>query len=134
MRANGLARIGKDVEVRYSPNGDAIANLSLAFTYGKKGADGKRPTQWVDATLWGKRAESLAPYLKKGGQIVVYLSDINIQTYDSKSGQGVKLVGKVDDLELIGGHASHVQTGQPQPERATVPSRGLTDLDSVLPF
>ena len=73
MRANGLARIGKDAEVRYSPNGDAIANLSLAFTYGKKGTDGKRPTQWVDATLWGKRAESLAPYLKKGGQIVVYL-------------------------------------------------------------
>ena len=134
MRANGLARIGKDVEVRYSPNGDAIANLSLAFTYGKKGADGKRPTQWVDATLWGKRAESLAPYLKKGGQIVVYLSDINIQTYDSKSGQGVKLVGKVDDLELIGGHASQVQTAQVQPERAPVPSRGLTDLDSDLPF
>ena len=131
MRANGLARIGKDVEVRYSPNGDAIANLSLAFTYGKKGADGKRPTQWVDATLWGKRAESLAPYLKKGGQIVVYLSDINIQTYDSKSGQGVKLVGKVDDLELIG---SKVQTAQVQPERAPVPSRGLTDLDSDLPF
>ena len=131
MRANGLARIGKDVEVRYSPNGDAIANLSLAFTYGKKSADGKRPTQWVDATLWGKRAESLAPYLKKGGQIVVYLSDINVQTYDSKTGQGVKLVGKVDDLELIGGQ---VQPAQVQAERSPVPSRGLTDLDSDLPF
>ena len=131
MRANGLARIGKDVEVRYSPNGDAIANLSLAFTYGKKGADGKRPTQWVDATLWGKRAESLAPYLKKGGQIVVYLSDINIQTYDSKSGQGVKLVGKVDDLELIGGQ---VQTAQVQAERAPVASRELADIDNDIPF
>ena len=131
MRANGLARIGKDVEVRYPPNGDAVANLSLAFTYGKKGADGKRPTQWVDATLWGKRAESLAPYLKKGGQIVVYLSDINVQTYDSKTGQGVTLVGKVDDLELIGGQ---VQTAPAQAERAPVPSRGLTDIDSDLPF
>jgi len=127
MRANGLARIGKDVEVRYSPNGDAIANLSLAFTYGKKGTDGKRPTQWVDATLWGKRAESLAPYLRKGGQIVVYLSDINIQTYDSKTGQGVKLVGKVDDLELIGGQ---VQTAQP--ERA--PARTLADISDDAPF
>lgn len=132
MRANGLARIGKDVEVRYSPNGDAIANLSLAFTYGKKGADGKRPTQWVDATLWGKRAESLAPYLKKGGQIVVYLSDINIQTYDSKTGQGVKLVGKVDDLELIGGHAGHVQTAAAQVERA--PARTLADISDDAPF
>lgn len=129
MRANGLARIGKDVEVRYSPNGDAIANLSLAFTYGKKGENGKRPTQWVDATLWGKRAESLAPYLKKGGQIVVYLSDINIQTYDSKTGQGVKLVGKVDDLELIG--------GQTQAERApqqVTQKPQLAELSDDVPF
>jgi single-strand DNA-binding protein len=41
-----------------------VANVSLAFTYGKKGDDGKRPTQWVDASLWGQRAESLAPYIK----------------------------------------------------------------------
>ena len=129
MKAQGLARIGKDVEVRYSPNGDVIANLSLAFTYGKKGENGKRPTQWVDATLWGKRAESLAPYLKKGGQIVVYLSDINIQTYDSKTGQGVKLVGKVDDLELIG--------GQTQAERApqqVTQKPQLAELSDDVPF
>jgi single-strand DNA-binding protein len=68
MKASGIARIGKDVEVRYSPSGDAIANISLAFSYGKKQSDGKRATQWVDATLFGKRAESLAPYLKKGNR------------------------------------------------------------------
>ena len=67
MKANGLARIGKDAEVRFTPSGAAVANVSLAFTYGKKGDDGKRPTQWVDASLWGQRAESLAPYIKKGG-------------------------------------------------------------------
>jgi single-strand DNA-binding protein len=129
MKANGVARIGKDVEVRYSPNGDAIANLSLAFTYGKKQADGKRATQWVDATLFGKRAESLAPYLKKGGQIVAYLSDVNIQTYESKSGQGVKLVGKVDDLELIGGKVEQ----SPQPVTQAKPVE-LADIDSDIPF
>jgi single-strand DNA-binding protein len=129
MKANGVARIGKDVEVRYSPNGDAIANLSLAFTYGKKQADGKRATQWVDATLFGKRAESLAPYLKKGGQIVAYLSDVNVQTYESKSGQGVKLVGKVDDLELIGGKVE--QSTQPVTQSKPVE---LADIDSDIPF
>jgi single-strand DNA-binding protein len=129
MKANGVARIGKDVEVRYSPNGDAIANLSLAFTYGKKQADGKRATQWVDATLFGKRAESLAPYLKKGGQIVAYLSDVNVQTYESKSGQGVKLVGKVDDLELIGGKVEQ----SPQPVAQAKPVE-LADIDSDIPF
>ena len=130
MKASGIARIGKDVEVRYSPNGDAIANLSLAFTYGKKQADGKRATQWVDATLFGKRAESLAPYLKKGGQIVAYLSDVNIQTYESKSGQGVKLVGKVDDLELIGGKVEQL----PQPVAQAKPVE-LADIeDDSIPF
>ena len=127
MKANGVARIGKDVEVRYSPNGDAIANISLAFSYGKKQSDGKRATQWVDATLFGKRAESLAPYLKKGGQIVAYLSDVNVQTYESKSGQGVKLVGKIDDLELIGGNAE--RTPQPVAQKPQ-----LADLSEDVPF
>ena len=129
MKASGIARIGKDVEVRYSPSGDAIANISLAFSYGKKQADGKRATQWVDATLFGKRAESLAPYLKKGGQIVAYLSDVNVQTYESKSGQGVKLVGKIDDLELIGGQSERT----PQPVAQVKPVE-LADLSDDVPF
>jgi len=129
MKASGIARIGKDVEVRYSPNGDAIANISLAFSYGKKQSDGKRATQWVDATLFGKRAESLAPYLKKGGQIVAYLSDVNVQTYESKNGQGVKLVGKIDDLELIGGQVERA----PQPVAQVKPVE-LADLSDDVPF
>jgi single-strand DNA-binding protein len=127
MKASGIARIGKDVEVRYLQSGDAIANISLAFSFGTKQADGKRATQWVDATLFGKRAESLAPYLKKGGQIVAYLTDVNVQTYESKSGQGVKLVGKVEDLELIGGQVERA----PQPV-AQKPQ--LADLSDDVPF
>ena len=61
MKAQGLARIGKDAEVRFTPGGTAVANVSLAFTYGKKGDDGKRQTQWVDASIWGQRAEPMAP-------------------------------------------------------------------------
>ena len=129
MKASGIARIGKDVEVRYSPSGDAIANISLAFSFGKKQSDGKRATQWVDATLFGKRAESLAPYLKKGGQIVAYLSDLNIQTYESKSGQGVKLVGKVEDLELIGGQVQAERAPQPVAQKPQ-----LADLSDDVPF
>jgi len=129
MKASGIARIGKDVEVRYSPNGNAFANISLAFSYGTKQSDGNRATQWVDATLFGKRAESLAPYLKKGGQIVAYLTDVNIQTYESKSGQGVKLVGKVDDLELIGGQVQAERVPQPVAQKPQ-----LADLSDDVPF
>ena len=64
-----LGRIGRDVELRYTPSGDAVCNIALAVDYGRKGQDGKRPTQWYEVSLWGKRAEALQPYLLKGGMI-----------------------------------------------------------------
>jgi single-strand DNA-binding protein len=136
MKANGLARIGRDVELRHTPNGEAVANLSLAFTYGKRGADGKRPTQWVEAALWGKRAESLAPYLLKGQQVVAYLEDVSIQTFRKQDGtDGVKLAARVGDLELIAGQG---EAQAPAPTRAPAPRpaapSGFDDMDSEIPF
>lgn len=103
MKAYGLARLGRDAEIRYTQGGDAVASLSLAFSYGRKGEDGRRPTQWVDGSLWGKRAEALAPYLTKGGLVVVTLEDVHIEAYQGKNGEGHKLAGRVIDLELAGG-------------------------------
>lgn len=101
MIANGLARIGRDVELRYLPAGDAVANLSLAFTYGRKDNEGKRPTQWVEASIWGKRAESLAPFLLKGNLVSVTLEDVCIETYQGKNGEGHKLTGRVLAIDLV---------------------------------
>jgi single-strand DNA-binding protein len=123
MKANGLARIGKDAEVRYTPGGAAVANVSLAFTYGKKGDDGKRPTQWVDASLWGQRAESLAPYIKKGGQIVAYLEDVSIQTYVKGDGtSATKMVARLVDLEFVSG--GEQASSQPKPKAAPAQQQG----------
>jgi single-strand DNA-binding protein len=138
MKANGLARIGRDVELRHTPNGEAVANLSLAFTYGKRGADGKRPTQWVEAALWGKRAESLAPYLLKGQQVVAYLEDVSVQTFRKQDGtDGVKLAARVGDLELIAGQGE-AQQQAPAPTRALAPRpaapSGFDDFSDEPPF
>ena len=138
MKANGLARIGKDAEVRYTPGGAAVANVSLAFTYGKKGDDGKRPTQWVDASLWGQRAESLAPYIKKGGQIVAYLEDVSIQTFTKGDGtQATKMVARLVDLEFVSGgeQASSQPKPQPKPQAAQQShGSGFDDMDDDIPF
>jgi single-strand DNA-binding protein len=136
MKANGLARIGRDVELRHTPNGEAVANLSLAFTYGKRGADGKRPTQWVEAALWGKRAESLAPYLLKGQQVVAYLEDVSVQTFRKQDGtDGVKLAARVGDLELIAGQN---EAQAPAPTRAPAPRpaapSGFDDMADDIPW
>lgn len=114
---SGLARIGRDVEVR-TTSGDSVANVSLAFSYGKKGSDGKRPTQWVDGTLWGKRAEAISPYLLKGGLIAVTLNDVHIETYQGKSGEAFKLVGNITEIDLAGGGQP---TAKPEPKPAPKP-------------
>lgn len=133
----GIFRIGRDAELRHTPKGDAVAQLSLAYNHGKKGQDGNRPSQWIDASIWGKRAESLAPYLLKGQQIYAVLSDPHIQTYEGKNGQGVKLVATVLEVELIAGQRP--QEGQPQrqerPKAAPAPaSSGFDDMEDDIPF
>lgn len=141
MKANGLARIGKDAEVRYTPGGAAVANVSLAFTYGKKGDDGKRPTQWVDASLWGQRVESLAPYLTKGKQIVAYLEDVHIQTYTKGDGtQASKMAARIADLEFVaGGEQAEPRQAAPQRQQERQPApqsqgSGFDDMEDDIPF
>lgn len=107
----GLGRIGKDAELRYTANNDAVANVSLAFNYGRKGEDGKKPTQWVEASIWNKRAEALAQYLLKGTQVFVVVDDIHIDTYETRDGgTGSKMVGTISNIEF----ASSPQQGDGQ--------------------
>ena len=74
----GFARLGRDAELRHTADGKPVANMALAFTYGQKDASGNRPTQWVEASLWGQRAESLIDYLLKGSGFAVTLDDIHV--------------------------------------------------------
>lgn len=133
----GLARLGRDAELRTIPAGEQVASLSLAFTYGRKGDDGKRPTQWVDGALWGKRAEALAPYLKKGGLVVVTLEDVHMATFKKGDGsEGVKLAGRVIALDLAGGNERAAAAPPPPPPPAP-PKRagsGFDDMDDDVPF
>ena len=103
MQLIGFARLGKDAELKTLNDGKVVANMALAYNYGKKGADGKKATQWVDASLWGKLAEVLITYLVKGQGVVVTIDDIRIETFNGKNGPSSKLVGNISALELTGG-------------------------------
>lgn len=143
-----LARIGRDVELRYLTNGDAVANLALAYNYGKKGDNGKYSTQWVEATLWGKRAEALAQHLTKGRLILAYIQDIHIETYEGKNGTGTKLVGRIADIGLTPKPSDDGATDREPEPRAAAPrppaprppaprppsTPALDDLDDDIPF
>ena len=108
----GLARLGRDAEVRTTSQGESVATLALAFSYGRKGSDGKRPTQWVDGALWGKRAEALAPYLLKGGLVSVLLEEVHLeQGQPGLHREHVDLRPEVGGVERAG-RPPGAQTGQ----------------------
>ena len=135
----GLARLGRDAEIRTTSQGESVATLALAFSYGRKGSDGNRQTQWVDAALWGKRAEALAPYLLKGGLVSVLLEDVHIETYQGKNGEASKLVGRVVDVELAGGGAraaspAPAPRAAPHPAPAPAAGSGFDDMTDDVPF
>jgi len=131
MKLLGLARIGNEPELRYSSSGMAVLQLSLAYSFGKE-----KKTQWVRATLFGKRAESLAPYLAKGQLIYAEISDVNVNQYTSKDGkQGVSLEGIVQELQY-----SLMKTGSsdkadpPLKPVKQAPKQELADISDDIPF
>jgi single-strand DNA-binding protein len=134
MILTGVARIGRDAELRHTPSGHAVADLSLVFNYGKKGADGFRPSQWISASLWGKRAESLVQYLTKGQMVSVVLNEPRIETYETRDGRaGAKLVADVMDLEFAGGKRED-GAAAPRPAPAAAAPNPIDDMDSDIPF
>ena len=153
----GLGRLGRDAEVRYMTDGSAVCNLSLAFSWGKKGEDGNRPTEWVAGSLWGPRAEAMAQYLTSGKLLYVVLDDVHTETYQTRDGgQGSRLSGRVSTIEFAGspqqsqGQAAPQRQAQPQrqapQQRRAAPQRqapapqqspagsGFSDMDDDVPF
>lgn len=150
MLLTGLARLGRDAELRRTQGGEAVSNLSLAYNYGMKDQQtGNRPTQWVEAALWGRQAEALQQYLLKGTQVVAALRDVRLEVFQRNDGSsGTKLVGTVIQLELAGsrqdtqqGQQGQQAAPQQQAQRPTNASRPqpaqqppADDYDDDIPF
>ena len=128
-----LVRIGNDPEVRFTTSGTAVMSVSMAYPYGMKGDDGKRKTQWIEGTFWGKQAESLQPYLKKGDQISVSLDDVHIATYQKDGAEKFKLVGKVVGFDFV---ANGKQAVADKPATTSKPGtgQGFDDFPDDIPF
>jgi single-strand DNA-binding protein len=126
---SGVFRIGRDAEIRKTASGEDVCNLSLAYNHGRKGEDGSRPTQWLDASLWGKRASTLAQYLVKGQLIYAVINDPHIEEFKKKDGgAGVKMAGSVGEIELISGGTKKSGDSKPAPEKE------FPEQDDDLPF
>jgi len=122
-------QLGKDAEVRFLPNGDPVANFSVADSQGKD-----KDAIWWNCQLFGKRAESLAQYLVKG-QSVTITGSVSQRKYTDKNGQErLSTDVRVNDVALQGGRKeSAPQREKQQPQQKSSPS-GFGDMDYDIPF
>ena len=124
-------RIGHDAELKYGPDGTAIMELNVAANYGKKGVSA-RPTQWIRAAMFGKRAETLAKFCTKGTAVTCLITELHIEEWKGKDGTMKNaLRGYLQDVTLQGGGRD--RDDAPAPKKAAAKSGG-DDFDLDVPF
>lgn len=123
-------QLGRDIEIRYTPNGKAVGNFSVADSQGRD-----KPTIWWNCQIWDKRAEALAPYLLKG-QAVTVTGTVSEREYE-KDGQKRKAMDvRVTDVALQGGKPESAPAPRqaPAPQRAAAPAPSDWDDSDPIPF
>jgi single-strand DNA-binding protein len=83
-----VGNLGKDPEVRYTPNGKAVANLTLATSESWKDQSGQvqEKTEWHRVSIFGKLAEIAGEYLRKGSQVYIE-GKLQTRKWQNKEGQ-----------------------------------------------
>ena len=115
-----VGNLGRDAELRYTPGGAAVANFSIATkeTWTDKNSGERREqTEWHRVVLWGKRAEALNEYLKKGCQIYVEGRLQTSQWNDRDGNKRYTTEVKGDRIELLGGRRDDAGGGRQAPHR-----------------
>lgn len=146
-----IGNLGADPEVRYTANGTAVTNFSLATTdQWKDRQTGERQerTEWHRLVIFSRLAEIAGEYLKKGSKVYIE-GRLQTRKWQGKDGQDrytTEVV--VNDMQMLdargGGTASYAgtsqgggqqqaQSQQPQPQPAPV-DQGFDDMDDDIPF
>lgn len=83
-----IGRLGKDVELKCTPNGNAVANFTIATNenWVDKNNQKQEKTEWHRIVVWGKTAENCNNYIAKGSQVYVE-GKLQTRTWDDKNGQ-----------------------------------------------
>jgi single-strand DNA-binding protein len=81
-----IGRLGADPELRYTPNGTAVCNFTLAVQRDYTNSQGERDVDWVDIVVWRKLAEVCANHLEKG-RLVAVDGRLQIRSYETNEGQ-----------------------------------------------
>ncbi|MBI6188706.1 single-stranded DNA-binding protein [Providencia rettgeri] len=142
-----IGHLGQDPEIRYMPNGGAIANLTLATSESwrdKQSGEMREKTEWHRVIIFGKLAEVAGEYLKKGSQIYIEGS-LQTRKWQDQSGQDrytTEVVVNIGgSMQMLGGNGNSNQAGsqqsarQPQQSQQQAPqNEPPMDWDDNIPF
>lgn len=131
-----VGNLGQDPEVRYMPNGCAVANLTLATSESwrdKQDGEIREHTEWHRVVVFGKLAEIASEYLRKGAQVYIE-GQLRTRKWTDQSGQDKYttevVVGQNGTMQMLGRRDSQPQqgsqpfSGQPQPQTPPPAAKG----------
>ena len=143
-RWEGIGRLGQDIELRYLPNGDAVANLSIACddSYKDKQSGQKvERTEWVRCVAFRQTAEFLAKWLHKGARLYA-VGKLKTREYEKDGikryateihlGQGTEIIDW-PDKDQAQQQAPRQQQQRPAPQQAQ-PAPDYDSFDDDIPF
>ncbi|AYA42226.1 single-stranded DNA-binding protein [Xenorhabdus nematophila] len=127
-----VGNLGQDPEVRYMPNGGAVANITLATSESwrdKQTGEMREKTEWHRVVIFGKLAEVAGEYLRKGSQVYIEGS-LQTRKWQDQSGQDrytTEIVVNIGGtMQMLGGRGGAGQEapaqagwGQPQQPQAS---------------
>lgn len=101
-----MGNLGKDPEIKYTQNGQSVANFSLAthkVWNDKQSAQKKETTEWHNIEVWGKLAENVSKYLKKGDTCFLE-GELKTESWDDKETgkKQYKTLIKVSNVQFAG--------------------------------
>lgn len=123
-----VGRLTRDPELKFTPEGKAVSNVTLAVERHYKNPSGEVDADFVNCTLWGKTAENTAQYCKKGSVIGV-TGRIQTRNYENQErrrvyvteviAEGVRFLSSKPSREPAGTQQENY--GPPPPEREELP-------------
>jgi len=139
-----VGNLGKDPEVRYMPNGNAVANITLATTESwkdKQSGETQEKTEWHRVVLFRRLGEIAGEYLKKGSQVYIEgkLQTRKWQDRDGNDRYTTEIIA--DEMQMLGGRGgSAPMGGSPGGDRGSSPRQGensappADEFDDDIPF
>ena len=100
-----IGNLTRDPELKYTPSGVAIVSFGMAINRNWKGSDGEKKEEvcYVDLNMFGKRAEVISQYFKKGNPIFIE-GRLQFQQWETRDGQKRNALRVVaEDFQFMGG-------------------------------